>query len=429
MKQRRYSHASAVVAAIVGLSAWLVPASPAAAAGSLSIDRVHIDFGAQRVGTYGGVERLTVTATGEAVDIESVDLVGGSARYDFTPVDPVDGATDCWSDSVVTLAVGESCVVDLVFWPDDDGRRTSTLQFATDAESNPSLPVAGFGTVGYFIAGSAGQVANFGDANDLGDVSHLPLNSPIVGMAATPNGEGFWLAAADGGVFAFGNARFLGSKGGQPLNQPIVGMAATPDGAGYWLVAADGGIFTFGTAPFLGSKGGQPLNQPIVGMAADPWGAGYWLVARDGGIFTFGDVPFHGSKGGQHLNQPMVAMGATPTGDGYHTLALDGGVFTFGDAEFHGSKGGQPLNALMVGMAETPTGHGYWTVAADGGIFTFGDAPFHGSLGHIGVDDVITMAGTAPPAFPAMFGLASAAAADGGRAPRQVLPESRRTSS
>ena len=82
------------------------------------------------------------------------------------------------------------------------------------------------------------------------------------------------------------------------LNQPIVGMAATPTGNGYWLVASDGGIFTFGDARFYGSTGGIRLNRPIVGMAATPTGNGYWLVASDGGIFTFGDARFYGSTGG-----------------------------------------------------------------------------------------------------------------------------------
>ena len=50
---------------------------------------------------------------------------------------------------------------------------------------------------------------------------------------------------------------------GHPLNLPIVGMAATPDGNGYWLVASDGGIFSF-NAPFHGSTGGdapQPADR------------------------------------------------------------------------------------------------------------------------------------------------------------------------
>ena len=35
------------------------------------------------------------------------------------------------------------------------------------------------------------------------------LNSPIVGMAATPTGKGYWLVAGDGGVFPFGDAQLL----------------------------------------------------------------------------------------------------------------------------------------------------------------------------------------------------------------------------
>ena len=50
------------------------------------------------------------------------------------------------------------------------------------------------------------------------------------------------------------------------LNQPIVGMLASPTGNGYWMAASDGGIFTFGDAKFNGSTGGYSLNQPIVGI-------------------------------------------------------------------------------------------------------------------------------------------------------------------
>ncbi len=80
--------------------------------------------------------------------------------------------------------------------------------------------------------------------------------------------KGYRQVAADGGIFAFGDAAFYGSMGGHPLNAPIVGIAATPDGQGYWEVAADGGIFAFGDAAFYGSMGGHPLNAPIVGIAA-----------------------------------------------------------------------------------------------------------------------------------------------------------------
>jgi len=205
------------------------------------------------------------------------------------------------------------------------------------------------------------------------------LNSPVVGIAATPDGGGYWLVSADGGVFNFGHAGFFGSEGGRPLDAPVVGMAPTPDGRGYWLVSADGGVFNFGDAGFFGSQGGKPLNSPIVAMAVNPDGAGYWLVAADGGVFSFGGAGFYGSEGGRPLDKPIVGMAATRDGAGYWLVASDGGIFSFGDAVFHGSEGSQPLDKPIVGMAATRDGLGYRLVAADGGVFTFGDAHFDGS--------------------------------------------------
>ena len=80
-----------------------------------------------------------------------------------------------------------------------------------------------------------------------------------------------------------------------PTARPIVGLAATADGQGYWEVASDGGIFAFGDAGFHGSMDGKPLNAPIVGMLADSSSYGYSLAAVDGGVFSFGDATFAGS--------------------------------------------------------------------------------------------------------------------------------------
>jgi len=63
--------------------------------------------------------------------------------------------------------------------------------------------------------------------------------------------------------------------GGRPLNQPVVGMAATPDGGGYWLVARDGGIFTFGDAGYYGNALGA-TTSPAVGISGS--GGGYRVV-------------------------------------------------------------------------------------------------------------------------------------------------------
>jgi hypothetical protein len=67
--------------------------------------------------------------------------------------------------------------------------------------------------------------------------------------------------------------------GGIPLNQPVVGMAATPDGRGYWEVAADGGIFAF-DAPFFGSRAGQSPVDRFFAMVATPTGGGYLLAGQ-----------------------------------------------------------------------------------------------------------------------------------------------------
>jgi hypothetical protein len=227
---------------------------------------------------------------------------------------------------------------------------------------------------GYWEVASDGGIFSFGDAGFYGPMGGTHLNKAIVGIAATPDSQGYWLVASDGGIFAFGDAGFYGSMGGTQLNKPILGMAATPDGNGYWEVASDGGIFSFGDAAFYGSMGGTQFNKPIVGMAATPDGNGYWEVASDGGIFSFGDAAFYGSMGGTHLNKPILGMTATPDGNGYWLVASDGGIFSFGDAPFAGSMGGTPLNRPIVGMSADPASHGYWEVASDGGIFSFGSA-------------------------------------------------------
>jgi hypothetical protein len=205
----------------------------------------------------------------------------------------------------------------------------------------------------YRLVASDGGVFAYGDAAFFGSTGGAPLNQPVVGMCAAPDGDGYWLVASDGGVFAYGDASFVGSMGGSRLNRPVVGIATTPDGNGYWLVASDGGVFAYGDAGFYGSTGGARLNKPVVGMAADPDGDGYWLVASDGGVFAYGDAPFLGSTGGSALNAPIVGMTGSPDGDGYRLVASDGGVFAYGDADFKGSTGGSALNAPIVGMTGT----------------------------------------------------------------------------
>jgi hypothetical protein len=218
----------------------------------------------------------------------------------------------------------------------------------------------------------------FGDAADLGSMRGKALAQPVVGIAATPTGNGYWLVARDGGIFSFGDARFFGSTGAIRLNQPIVGMTASATGGGYWFVAADGGIFSYGDAKFFGSTGDRRLPQPIVGMASTPSGKGYWLVGRDGSVYSFGDARDAGSARDSTLGQAVTGITSTSTGKGYWLLVADGRVLAFGDARSL-TAAGTPTPTPSVAVAATPDGSGYWAVARTGAVRAYGSAPQYGA--------------------------------------------------
>ena len=159
----------------------------------------------------------------------------------------------------------------------------------------------------YFMATADGRVLVGGGASSYGDASHLKLDAPIVGIAASNAGHGYWLVGRDGGVFSFGAAAFHGSAVPLHLSSPVVGIIDTPDDGGYWLVTAAGGVYTFGDAQFYGAEAGQPLKAPVVGlMSSWPQYNGYWLVDSAGGVRPYGQAPSHGSMSGRPLASPIV---------------------------------------------------------------------------------------------------------------------------
>jgi hypothetical protein len=278
----------------------------------------------------------------------------------------------------VALVVGAFAVLAMIvsFSSTPPARHSRATSIVADTTND--APAYGGGnlmaaepTGGYWTVNWLGVITPHDNAPTFGSpaLSGLQLQKPIVGMEATPDGQGYWLVASDGGIFSYGDATFYGSTGNIHLNQPIVGMGTTPDGRGYWLVASDGGIFNFGDAGFYGSTGAIVLNKPIVGMASTPDGGGYWLVASDGGVFTFGDASFYGSTGSIHLNEPIVSLVRTPDGQGYWLVASDGGVFTYGDAQFYGSLGGS--GSSVLGMIVSPSAAGYSLVQFDGEASVF----------------------------------------------------------
>jgi hypothetical protein len=372
-------------------STTTVPPSPA----PVSIDVDAVNFGRQRVGTFGRGALINVRNRSRGtVRLTRLAIVGRN---------PVDffGSTDCATGGRLRVLVpGASCRIGMFFAPLQPATRTASLVIGDDAGSPAQMvSMRGVGTEGYFVAGAKGEVGTFGDAVFHGDATGINLAAPIISMATTPNGAGYWLLARDGGIFSYGNAAFHGSTGATHLNRPIVAMSATRDGHGYRLVGSDGGIFAFGDARFYGSTGGIHLNQPVDGMAATVDDRGYWLVAADGGIFAFGDAHFYGSAATAHLTSPVIQITPTPSGRGYWVLTGDGHLYAYGDAHVYGTATGQHT----VGMAATPDGRGYWEATQAGRIYNFGDARSYGDIRNLGVNDVVGISGTAPPLPPSLL--------------------------
>jgi hypothetical protein len=205
------------------------------------------------------------------------------------------------------------------------------------------------------------QVSAHGSARDLGPRDSLPLASPVVGLAATPRGEGYWLVASDGGVFAFGDAVFHGSVAELALAAPVVGIAATPTGEGYWLVASDGGVFAFGDAAYDGSPHDYGVDEATVGLAPSADGDGYYVVGRSGGVFAFGGAAYRGAASALFAPR-VVGIAADPDGSGYWVARVDGTVAAIDAVD---PADVDDVAAPVVAIAADPGGAGYWLAHGD----------------------------------------------------------------
>jgi len=181
------------------------------------------------------------------------------------------------------------------------------------------------------------------------------LNGPDLEGPTTPDGSSdadaadAWAVSADGAVTPFGDAPHLGDPSDLDLAQPIVGLTATPSGNGYWLVASDGGIFSFGDAAFHGSTGAYDLAAPVVGMASSPTGLGYWLVGQDGSVYSFGDAGFSGTAHGLGARVVGITSANLSSGIDYWLYLADGRALGLGDTIIGPTAVLDPL-ARLVGV-------------------------------------------------------------------------------
>ena len=185
----------------------------------------------------------------------------------------------------------------------------------------------------------------------------MRLNRPIVGIAATPTGNGYWLAASDGGIFAFGDARFFGSTGAMRLNRPIVGIAdhtrpATATGSPHPTAASSRSATPASPDPpaACASRRRSPASRAraAVGTGSSAkTAASSRSAARRSSARPSAAPP-----------QPVVDIAATPT-DGYwlatsfgavHT-ATENGVFVI-DPDLVGSNPESAIASELVGRVE-----------------------------------------------------------------------------
>ena len=305
---------------------------------------------------------------------------------------------------------------------------------ATTSQATDPQATAATGPVldghSYSLLTTSGQLVGLGAAVS-GHAPTPPL-APLVGVAATPDGEGAWGVEANGGIETFGDATGFGSMAGHPLTEPVVGMAATPTGGGYWEVASDGGIFTFGNAPFYGS--GASLGQAFAGMAVEVGGYRNPLRAVSGlaperidqGVDYGGGGPIYAIGDGVVLNTTNAGW----PGGGFITYQLADGPaagdivyvaenvvpsVTVGQTVSSSTVLGTLVNAypnLETGWAAPPgngeslaRASGQWSTAAEAGTLpTAYGANFSALLAELGAPPGISygpVQGTVPAGWPA----------------------------
>src|SRR5438105_3262861 len=202
-------------------------------------------FGVQRLGTRSD-RHVFRFRNDSLVPVEMGDVTLEAANDGYQYGDNVETGrlafsvtTDCPGAVLLTQA---GCEVAVTFAPLRPGTSAALLHVVHDGDSGGMVAhLQGDGTVGLYQAGAFGEVVPFGDARTYGDLSHVAIGSPIIGIATTPPGNGYWPMEATGRMHPFGDAPDLGSPA-LPAKEYAIALAATATGKGYWLTTQVGGV-------------------------------------------------------------------------------------------------------------------------------------------------------------------------------------------
>jgi len=234
---------------------------------------------------------------------------------------------------------------------------------------------------GAYVVSRRGRVAAVGQA-EVATALASPQGdaSPVVGMVATPSGEGFWIARVDGTVEARGDAQEVGSAAevaqavGLATPGPIVAMVARQPG-GFWLLDASGGV-----VPYLGARApAGPFvleGETITTAVGNPVGDGFWAIGAIQSVYTIGAGLIADLTSACPGGVEVLAAVPTPTGEGLWLVDAAGQVTACGDAV---ALDGLPpevgaQRGVVAAMAD-PGGRGLWLLDQVERICPIGDVP------------------------------------------------------
>ncbi len=189
----------AALGLVLGVASFVPPRdldagsnAEAAFAHELQVDPAVLQFPDTLFGTQSSESTVTLENEGSATD--TISLLYGGVSFSGPGADDYQITdTNCphphWSGgdptSYLILMPGQSCDADISFTPGGLGDRSATMMIQGSADASGfAVTLEGNGSIGSYVVDQSGAVAHMGDAAYFGDASGVPLNRPIVAVAA-----------------------------------------------------------------------------------------------------------------------------------------------------------------------------------------------------------------------------------------------------
>jgi SpoIID/LytB domain protein len=225
-------------------------------------------------------------------------------------------------------------------------------------------------TRGYWVADSAGQVANFGTNMTFNGET---VSGAIVSLVPTYDNNGYYLINSNGVVFGFGDATSFNVPTGV-FNSNVT--AAATGGLGLWVVDSSGQLYSY-FAPKLAQDNWTTPAAPIVAVVPYSY-EGLWLIDSKGDVYSDGNAPEVNSNLSSTLGTNTIVSAAADINGGLWVMDNTGNVFGLAGATSLGSLSQYGINYGAVAIASDGDSQGYEILTRLGNVVAFGNAPLLG---------------------------------------------------